>query len=177
MQEVFSPSLKIHYSDLFLEDLKSETRNNDEENGETEESLRAKVVEIYDFDTSLLTRDIQSELSDVFKLDNYDLRWVDDSHAVVFFHDAEDAKTAAGKTYKRIKVRPIAEADEISVQRAEAAGYFDAAKAPRRAKRPATSTLVAKRMMSGALGVSLVSEGEKMSELNKIRDAKNNDKR
>ncbi len=139
--------------------------NDQEEDGKMriDESL---VLEIYDFDPSLKTGDLTRALHR--HRGCYDLRWVDDTHALAVFKTEAEAQKALSEWHGGdIHLRRLADATEASKKRARSL-------APPRpsAPRPETSTLVARRMMGGALGVNLVSKNRAEEEGRKIQRAR-----
>ncbi len=123
------------------------------------------VLEVHDFDADLKTGDLARELSAYRGC--FDLRWVDDTHALVVFKTTDMADRALRDKLGKIKLRRLEEGIEESQVRASKLAP-PAAPAPR----PQTSTLVARRMMGGALGVNLISDRREKMERDKLQKAR-----
>ncbi len=133
-------------------------------------SPESVIVEAYDFNPSLKTSDLTAELAP-YK-GRFDIKWVDDTHALVVFDTPTCASGAleTGRISRRgLKLRPLSEASEQSKNRAAQLEQFWTA-APR--PRPETSSLVARRMMGGALGIDLSGGDRGAEEAEKLRRAK-----
>lgn len=111
------------------------------------------ILEVHDFAPHLKTMDIKADLN-TFR-NKYELRWVDDTHAIAIFHTRVAATAAlAHDGFKSIKLRSLDAATDISKEKA---GLCMSKAGPGEIKgpRPETSTLIARRMLGGALGVSM----------------------
>ena len=98
----------------------------------------------------LKTSDLESVLHiGLVKIkDYYDLRWVDDTHAVVIFSDEVTAAKALTIKDPQIQFKPFYQACEASKSKAK--GFnLDIESSVR--PRPDTSTVIAKRLLSRAL--------------------------
>ena len=111
-----------------------------------------RVVELGDFPKELKTSDLETVLhSGLVKIkDYYDLRWVDDNHALVIFSDEITASKALRIEDHQIKFRPFYEACEASRKKAKTFGLEDEEQGAKR-QRPNTSTVMARRLLSRAL--------------------------
>ncbi len=110
-----------------------------------------RVVEMGDFPKELKTSDLENVLhSGLVKIkDYYDLRWVDDTHALVIFPDEITASKALRINDPQIKFKPFYKA---CLEARSKAKTFSLEEASQREKsRPSTSTVMAKRMLSRAL--------------------------
>lgn len=139
----------------------------------TEKAFR-RVVELGDFPKALKTSDLESVLhSGLVKIkDYYDLRWIDDNHALVIFSDEATAGLCLTLTDPAIKFRPFYEACEASKAKAKTFGLEDS-EAFRQKQRPDTSTVMAKRMLSRALNNPKIKADEEAENvLRKARKAK-----
>ena len=125
------------------------------------------VLEIYDFPVAYKTNDVKGALHRYHN--KYDLKWVDDTHALAVFMTETLAEQALADTFSGVKLRPLASATEASKEKATVCCL--STNLPR-VPRPETSTLVARRMMGGALGMKLVSKDKETEEKEKLRKAR-----
>ena len=129
------------------------------------------ILEVYDFSSELKTMDLKNDLNTGFR-NRYEMRWVDDTHALAIFHAtvaAEEALIYNG--FKLVKVRKLEEATAASKEKAELC--FSKSGPPTvQGPRPETSTLVARRMLGGALGVSMLPTDLEAKEKSKLANAK-----
>lgn len=111
-----------------------------------------RVVEMWSFPQELKTSDLEDVLHrGLGKLEHYyDLRWVDDTHALAVFADESNAMTALAIKDVHVKFRPFYEASEQSKAKALTFGLQDEVA---NTTRPDTSTVLAKRLLSRALGM------------------------
>ena len=111
-----------------------------------------RVVELGDFPKELKTSDLESVLhSGLVKIkDYYDLRWVDDTHALVIFTDERTAAMALRIRDVQIKFRPFYEACDASKNKAKSF-RLEAEEHRAEKARPNTSTVMARRLLSRAL--------------------------
>ncbi len=137
-----------------------------------------RVIELGDFPKALKTSDLEALLhSGLGKIDKYyDLRWVDDTHALCIF--ADEAAAAACLAIKdfQIKFRPFYEACDASRSKAKTFSLDEAADGDGlggRRNRPDTSTVTAKRMLATALNMpSMKATTEERQALDLKREAK-----
>lgn len=127
------------------------------------------ILEIYNFSSELTTQDLTQALSS-FRNKGFDIKWVDDTHALAVFasrHAAQDAiQLCSGPI---MKLRPVSEGTTESKKKARYCSEF---LQPYR-ERPQTSKLLADRLVTGALGMrSKMTREERVKEREKIKDAK-----
>ncbi|XP_069140099.1 coiled-coil domain-containing protein R3HCC1L-like isoform X2 [Argopecten irradians] len=126
------------------------------------------VIEIYDFPAEFKTEDLMSAFQQ-FKTKGFDIKWVDDTHALGVFNSAIAAQSALTLTHPLLKVRAMSEATRQSKEKAKRCVEF---LLPYKA-RPETSALTARRLVTGALGLaSKVSREQRDLERQKLRQAK-----
>ena len=113
------------------------------------------ILEVHDFSESLKTIDLKNELNGAGFRNKYELRWVDDTHAIAIFHTvaASEAALEGGAALKTIKLRKLEDGTDLSKEKAELC--MSKAGSTIQGPRPETSTLIARRMLGGALGVSM----------------------
>lgn len=107
------------------------------------------IVEIHDFLPELKTGDIIQELTE-FR-GKYDLKWVDDTHALAKFQSNELMNAALVAEFDKIKIRPLIEGTEQSKSRVHDVYMFH----DPTAVRPETSSKVANRLVLNALGLNV----------------------
>lgn len=127
------------------------------------------IVEIYNFSADLKTQDLMQALSS-FRSKGFDIKWVDDTHALAVFssrHTAQDAiKLCSGPL---MKLRPVSEGTTESKKKAS---WCSDLLQPYK-ERPQTSKLLADRMVTGALGIkSKMTREERAKEREKLKEAK-----
>uniref|UniRef100_A0A8C3PST9 R3H domain and coiled-coil containing 1 n=1 Tax=Calidris pygmaea TaxID=425635 RepID=A0A8C3PST9_9CHAR len=106
------------------------------------------VTEIYDFSPSLKTENLMEAFVD-FHESGFKIQWVDDTHALGIFSSPSAASQALGRRYPSLKIRPLIHATKQSKTKA-----FQRPKLLHLAKeRPQTDTVVAKRLVTRALGL------------------------
>ena len=81
--------------------------------------------------------------------DYYDLRWVDDTHAIVIFSDEVTAAKSLTIKDTQIKFKPFYQACEASKSKAK--GFNIEIESGSVRSRPDTTTVIAKRLLSRAL--------------------------
>ncbi|OQR79309.1 hypothetical protein BIW11_00172 [Tropilaelaps mercedesae] len=125
------------------------------------------VLELFGFPAEFRTRELMIFLKGVGG--NPEIRWVDDEHALAVFSTATAARNALNQTKDGvIKRRPLSEASQSSQAKAKETGI----ELPHKA-RPETSSLIAKRLVSGALGIPVpVSREEREKEKLLHKEAK-----
>lgn len=139
-----------------------------------EDNAFRRVIELGDFPKELKTSDLESALfSGLVKInDYYDLRWVDDTHALVIFSDEITAAKALGILDAQIKFRPFYEACSASKSKAKS---FDLVQETEKRSRPNTSTVMARRLLSRALNnpqIKAKPEDEKILKEAKLQKSK-----
>ncbi|XP_064031518.1 R3H and coiled-coil domain-containing protein 1 [Pogoniulus pusillus] len=106
------------------------------------------VTEIYDFSPSMKTEQLLEVFSD-FHESGFKIQWVDDTHALGIFSSLSTASQALGRRYPALKIRPLIHATKQSKAKAlQRPKLLHLAK-----ERPQTDTVVAKRLVSRALGL------------------------
>lgn len=127
------------------------------------------IVEIYNFSPDLKTQDLMQALSS-FRSKGFDIKWVDDTHALAVFssrHAAQDAiKLCSGPL---MKLRPVCEG--TSESKKKASRCFDLLQPYK--ERPQTSKLLADTLVTKVLGVkSKMTREERAKEREKLKEAK-----
>ncbi|NXC17336.1 R3HC1 protein, partial [Corythaeola cristata] len=106
------------------------------------------VTEIYDFSPSLKTEHLLEVFSD-FHESGFKIQWVDDTHALGIFSSLSAASQALGRRYPSLKIRPLIHATKQSkIKALQRPKLLHLAK-----ERPQTDTVVAKRLVTRALGL------------------------
>ncbi|KFV65260.1 R3H and coiled-coil domain-containing protein 1, partial [Dryobates pubescens] len=106
------------------------------------------VTEIYDFSPAMKTEQLLEVFSD-FHESGFKIQWVDDTHALGIFSSLSTASQALGRRYPALKIRPLLHATKQSKTKAlQRPKLLHLAK-----ERPQTDTVVAKRLVSRALGL------------------------
>jgi len=128
------------------------------------------IVEIYNFSPELKTQDIMQALSS-FRSKGFDIKWVDDTHALGIFSSPIAAQEAIRLCSSPLmKLRPISQGTLES--RKKASNCFEFLQPYK--ERPQTSKLLADRLVTGALGMrSKMTREERVREREKIKEAKN----
>jgi len=132
------------------------------------------VIEIYDFPQQMKTNDLMAAFHAFTS--RWDIKWVDDTHALGVFSSAEVAAEALAMRHPNIKSRPLNMATPQSKCKARAVCEFLLPYKPR----PATSTAPARRLLQWALGSDKKVPAASKVEQDRLRDAikrKEEDKR
>lgn len=128
----------------------------------------AHVIEIYDFPVSFKTQDLMMVFN-AFQNTGFDIKWVDDTHALGIFSTGLIASEALNVDHPFLKTRSLALATKSS--KAKAMRITDALLPYK--PRPATSASLARRLVSGALGLKVnISQEVREAEKQKLKDAK-----
>ncbi|KAH9524525.1 hypothetical protein Btru_027090 [Bulinus truncatus] len=126
------------------------------------------IIEIYDFSPELATCDLVSAFRD-FSSRGFDVKWVDDTHALGVFSSATAANEALKMIHPLFKVRSMSEASKMGQQKAKHCQEF---LQPYKA-RPETTSIAARRLVAGALGMApRVSREVRDQERQKLKEAK-----
>ncbi|XP_076313667.1 coiled-coil domain-containing protein R3HCC1L-like isoform X1 [Tachypleus tridentatus] len=126
------------------------------------------IIEIYGFPVELKTHDLVNAFS-AYKLKDFDIKWVDDTHALGVFASPLVASDVLTIHNPLLKVRPLSEATRESKHKAYRLSEFLQPPKPR----PATSAALARRLVSGALGLKVqVSREQQKLEKAKLQEAK-----
>ncbi|NWU94908.1 R3HC1 protein, partial [Upupa epops] len=113
------------------------------------------VTEIYDFSPSMKTEQLVEVFSD-FHESGFKIQWVDDTHALGIFSSPSAASQALGRRYPSLKIRPLIHATKQSkIKALQRPKLLHLAK-----ERPQTDTVVAKRLVTRALGLKNKQQGE-----------------
>ncbi|KAH0949948.1 hypothetical protein HN011_007483 [Eciton burchellii] len=128
----------------------------------------AHVVEIYNFPSEFKTSDLAAVFSS-FKNGGFELKWVDDTHCLGVFSSPLVAAEVLASDHPFVKTRPLSEATASSKTKARKSAEF---LQPYR-NRPETCAALARRLVTGALGVKLATaRQEREREKNILREAK-----
>ncbi|XP_043265842.1 putative uncharacterized protein DDB_G0287265 isoform X2 [Colletes gigas] len=128
----------------------------------------AHVVEIYNFPSEFKTSDLAAVFSS-FKNGGFELKWVDDTHCLGVFSSPLVAAEVLASDHPFVKTRPLSEATALSKTKARRSAEF---LQPYRS-RPETCAALARRLVTGALGVKLATaRQEREHEKNVLREAK-----
>ena len=103
----------------------------------------------------------------------FDVRWVDETHALVIFSSDGAARRACKSDLLSVKtkLRPLSEASEQGKKKARACVQSDTLSPFKH--RPETSASTARRLVAGALGIKIdVPRGKREEELRQLTDAK-----
>ncbi|KAM5320864.1 coiled-coil domain-containing protein R3HCC1L isoform 1-T3 [Glossophaga mutica] len=126
------------------------------------------VIEIYDFPQEFRTEDLLRVFCS-YQKKGFDIKWVDDTHALGVFSSPITARDALGSKHTMVKIRPLSQATRAAKAKARAyAEFLQPAK-----ERPETSAALARRLVISALGVrSKQSKTEREAELKKLQEAR-----
>ncbi|KAL6033670.1 hypothetical protein STEG23_028815 [Scotinomys teguina] len=126
------------------------------------------VIEIYDFPQEFRTEDLLRIFCS-YQKKGFDIKWVDDTHALGVFSSPITARDALGIKHTMVKIRPLSQATRAAKAKARAcAEFLQPAK-----ERPETSAALARRLVISALGVrSKQSKTEREAELKKLQEAR-----
>ncbi|XP_028826864.1 coiled-coil domain-containing protein R3HCC1L [Denticeps clupeoides] len=139
-----------------------------EEEVELSEDELSHIVEIYDFPAEFKTEDLLRAFQS-YQQRGFDIKWVDDTHALGLFSSPIAAREALRSKHIIMKVRPLSKASAAT--KAMAHGCSDIFLPAK--ERPQTSSALAHRLVTGALGVrSPRSVAEREAEKKKLRDAR-----
>ncbi|XP_015118439.1 R3H and coiled-coil domain-containing protein 1 [Diachasma alloeum] len=128
----------------------------------------AHVIEIYNFPSDFKTSDLAAVFS-TFKNGGFELRWVDDTHCLGVFSSPLVAAEVLASDHPFVKTRPLNEASALSKTKARRSAEF---MQPYRS-RPETCAALARRLVTGALGVRLATaRQEREHEKVVLREAK-----
>ncbi|XP_074100447.1 uncharacterized protein LOC141528339 isoform X1 [Cotesia typhae] len=126
------------------------------------------VVEIYNFPSDFKTSDLATVFSP-FKNGGFELKWVDDTHCLGVFSSPLVAAEVLASDHAFVKTRPLSEATALSKTKVKRSAEF---LQPYRS-RPETCAALARRLVTGALGVRLATaRQEREHEKIVLREAK-----
>lgn len=135
---------------------------------EIDDSEFSHIVEIYDFPTEFKTEDLLRAFSS-YQKKGFDIKWVDDTHALGLFSSAIAARDAISTKHPMLKTRPLSQASRSSKVKARSCAEF---LLPAK-ERPQTSAVLARRLVIGALGVkSNQTKAEREAERQKLKEAR-----
>jgi len=123
------------------------------------------VIEIYDFPQQMKTNDLMAAFHAFTS--RWDIKWVDDTHALGVFSSAEVAAEALAMRHPHIKSRPLNMATSQSKCKARAVCEYLLPYKPR----PATSTAPARRLLQWALGSDKKVPAASKAEQDRLREA------
>uniref|UniRef100_A0A8D0E9T5 R3H domain and coiled-coil containing 1 like n=1 Tax=Salvator merianae TaxID=96440 RepID=A0A8D0E9T5_SALMN len=126
------------------------------------------VIEIYDFPPEFRTEDLLRIFCS-YQKKGFDIKWVDDTHALGIFSSPITARDALSTKHLMVKTRPLSQGTRASKTKARAyAEFLQPAK-----ERPETSAALARRLVTGALGVrSHQSKAEREAERKQLQAAR-----
>ncbi|XP_077992331.1 coiled-coil domain-containing protein R3HCC1L-like [Glandiceps talaboti] len=132
-------------------------------------SAFSHVIEVYDFPPELKTEDLLMAFKQ-FQTQGFDIKWVDDTHALAVFSGSICANDALDTKHPLLKTRPLMMATRESKMKARKSVEF---LQPYRA-RPETTAMTARRLVIGALGISGISapRAKRDEERRKLKEAK-----
>ncbi|CAH1259417.1 R3HCC1L [Branchiostoma lanceolatum] len=126
------------------------------------------VVELSDFPAEFKTPDLVSALAE-FQSQGFNIKWVDDTHALAVFSTRAVAMKALQIKNPLLRVKPMSEATQQSKKKVKNCAEFLQPFKPR----PAASAMVARRLVSGALGVRAnIPKEKREEERRKLKEAK-----
>ncbi|NWH62611.1 R3HCL protein, partial [Geococcyx californianus] len=126
------------------------------------------VIEIYDFPSDFRTEDLLRVFCS-YQKKGFDIKWVDNTHALGIFCSPITARDALSTKHLMVKTRPLSQGTRASKTKARAyAEYLQPAK-----ERPETSAALARRLVTGALGVrSNQTPAQRNAERKKLQEAR-----
>ncbi|XP_064465548.1 R3H and coiled-coil domain-containing protein 1-like isoform X2 [Ornithodoros turicata] len=126
------------------------------------------ILEIYGFPAEFETKDLVLGLSSLND-PAFTIKWVDDTHALAVFSSPLAASEALAARTPLLKIRHVSEASRQSKLKVKRCAEFMQPFKPR----PQTSASVARRLVSGALGLRVqVQPEQRRRELQAIKEAK-----
>ncbi|XP_030020721.1 uncharacterized protein LOC115440520 isoform X1 [Manduca sexta] len=158
LEELTSTVGKVHISKAKNNYEQYQTRGQALFNGPYDETF-GHVVEVYDFPSEFKTNDLFSLFSE-YKETGFEIKWVDDTHALIVFSSAKIAAEVLSTQRTLAKCRPLHAATLESRNKAKKCAEF---LQPYR-QRPETCTALARRLVSGALGVRLTTARQERAE-------------
>ncbi|XP_013173446.1 PREDICTED: uncharacterized protein LOC106122118 isoform X1 [Papilio xuthus] len=158
LEELTSTVGKVHITKAKNNYDQYQTRGQALFNGPYDETF-AHVVEVYDFPSEFKTNDLLSLFSE-YKDTGFEIKWVDDTHALIVFSSAKIAAEVLSTQRSLAKCRPLHAATLESRNKAKKCAEF---LQPYR-QRPETCTALARRLVSGALGVRLSTARQERAE-------------
>ncbi|XP_063787947.1 R3H and coiled-coil domain-containing protein 1 [Pseudophryne corroboree] len=106
------------------------------------------IIEVYGFSAELRTEDLIEPFTE-YRDKGFQLKWVDESHALGIFSSPEDAYAASRRMHPAMKFRPLSQGS----RQAKMGAYELTDFLPPGIERPQTDATVAKRMVNRFLGL------------------------
>lgn len=126
------------------------------------------VVEIYNFPPEFKTQDLLSIFA-AYKNGGFEIKWVDDTHALGVFSSSRVAADVLAYDHPLVKTRPLSEATPESRLKAKRSAEFLQPYRPR----PETCVALARRLVTGALGMRIsTSREEREAERRLLKEAR-----
>ncbi|KAI3352898.1 hypothetical protein L3Q82_019475, partial [Scortum barcoo] len=145
-------------------------RGDDDEDDDIDlsEDELSHIVEIYDFPSEFKTEDLL-KLFQCYQQRGFDIKWIDDSHALGLFSSPIAAREALRSKNPLMKVRPLSKSSSATKAKARSCSdYLLPAK-----ERPQTSAALARKLVIGALGVkSNLTKEQREAERRKLQEAR-----
>ncbi|XP_036966151.1 coiled-coil domain-containing protein R3HCC1L [Acanthopagrus latus] len=143
-------------------------RDDDDDEIDLSEDELSHIVEIYDFPTDFKTEDLL-KLFQCYQERGFDIKWVDDKHALGLFSSPIPAREALRSKHPLMKLRPLSKSSSaIKAKARSCSDYLLPAK-----ERPQTSAALARQLVIGALGVkSNVTKEQRDAERRKLQEAR-----
>lgn len=161
--------LSVRNSQIKLEKTRIDYMNFQYNEPEIDSSEFAHVLEVYNFPIELKTQDLMASLSVFNCVREFDIKWVDDTHALVVFSNSNAATEALKAIYPNIQLRPLSQGIRESKLKARKCSEF---LRPYK-QRPQTSASLARRLVTGALGLRVrLTPEERAAEKKKLQEAK-----
>ncbi|KAF6216511.1 hypothetical protein GE061_000853 [Apolygus lucorum] len=125
----------------------------------------SSIIEIYGFSEDLKTNDILNAFGN-WNQRGFNLKWVDNTHALGIFPTPALAEEVLSSNIPIVKIRPISQGTALSQERARTLVLPSSL-------RPKTCTALARRLVSGALGLRVnVTPEERAAERELLREAR-----
>uniref|UniRef100_A0A0A9YHU6 Growth inhibition and differentiation-related protein 88 n=1 Tax=Lygus hesperus TaxID=30085 RepID=A0A0A9YHU6_LYGHE len=125
----------------------------------------SSIIEIYGFSEDLKTNDILNAFGN-WNQRGFNLKWVDNTHALGIFPTPALAEEVLSSNIPIVKIRPISQGTTLSQERAKTLVLPSSL-------RPKTCTALARRLVSGALGLRVnVTPEERAAERELLREAR-----
>uniref|UniRef100_A0A8C5DB08 R3H domain and coiled-coil containing 1-like n=1 Tax=Gouania willdenowi TaxID=441366 RepID=A0A8C5DB08_GOUWI len=126
------------------------------------------IVEIYDFPSEFKSEDL-IKLFHCYQQRGFDIKWIDDSHALGLFSSSIAAREALRSKHPLMKLRPLSKSSQtVKAKARSCSDYLLPAK-----ERPQTSAALARKLVIGALGVkSTLTKEQRDAERKKLQEAR-----
>ncbi|CAF3245588.1 unnamed protein product [Rotaria socialis] len=153
------------YNDL-VEEIQSKFKDIDDI--QIKEAELAHVVEVSNFPSTFRTEDLSNSFK-ILTRNEFDIKWVDETHALIVFPDANTALDALQMVHPLLKICAMSQASSASKKKAKNSLEF---LQPYKT-RPQTSSLTANRRICAALGLkNPMSNDKTKTERQKIETAR-----